>query len=158
MDTEQTRTGIRIFHGLEVLSEDEAVRLASTVAVGRVGYTRFAMPAIHVVNFALDGDKPVFRTRKGAKFAAAIADTPVAFEVDRIDEEHHCGWTVSFIGRAHLVTDAAEHERLQQMGITPWAGGDRDWFIRIETQIVTGRRIKPDEGDADDQAGRDHAV
>jgi len=144
MNASDTKAGIRILHGLEVLSEDEALKLAATAPVGRVSYTRFAMPAVHVVNFALDGKDIIFRTRKGANFGAAVADTVVAFEVDRIDEEHHGGWTVTFIGRTHLVTRPEERERLSALGIAPWAGGDRDWFVRIGTEIIRGRRIMPD--------------
>jgi hypothetical protein len=150
MNADEPGTGIRILHGLEDLSEDEALKLAATVPVGRVAYTRFAMPAIHVVNFVLAGRDPVFRTRKGANFAAAVADTVVAFEVDRVDEALHTGWTVSFIGRAHLVTRPDEIERLTALGVTPWAGSDRNRFIRVITQIIRGRRIVPEH---DEDAG-----
>lgn len=150
MNASETRTGIRILHGMEVLTEDEALELAATVPVGRVFYTRYAMPAVHVVNFALDGKDVIFRTRKGANFGAAVADTVIAFEVDRIDEEHHGGWTVTLIGRAHLVTRPEEHERLSALGVTPWAGDERDWYIRVMTQVINGRRIVTErEGGAD---------
>lgn len=129
--------------GLEVLDEAEALELVRTVPIGRVVYSRFALPAVHVVNFALDGRDVVFRTRKGAKFGAAVADTVVAFEVDRIDEATHSGWTVTLTGRSRLVTDPHVIEQLAALGIEPWAPGDRDHYIRIRTQIVAGRRIRP---------------
>lgn len=150
MKSEAPRAGIRILHGLEALSEDEALKLAATVPVGRVAYTRYAMPAVHVVNFALDGRDVIFRTRKGANFGAAVADTVVAFETDRLDEEHHRGWTVTFVGRARLVTLAKDRERLSTLGITPWAAGERDWFIRITPQIIRGRRIVPEQDGSTD--------
>ena len=147
--------GLPLLDGIEVLSEDEALALVTTVPIGRVAYSRFALPAVHVVNFALDGRNVVFRTRKGAKFDAAVADTVVAFEVDRIDEATHSGWTVTLVGRSRLVTSPAERERLATLGITPWAGADRDHFIRISTQMVTGRRIRPlGAGAGADVAGR----
>lgn len=149
MKTETPRAGVRILHGLEVLTEDEALRLTATVPVGRICYTRFAMPAVHVVNFALDGKDVIFRTRKGANFAAAVADAVVAFEADHIDEEHHAGWTVTFIGRAHLVTRPEELERLRTLGIVPWAAGERDWFVRITPQTINGRRIASEDSLAD---------
>jgi hypothetical protein len=147
MNTHDTESGLPLLDSVEVLGEREALALAATAQIGRVAYSRFALPAVHVVNFALDGRDVVFRTRKGAKFGAAVADTVVAFEVDRIDETTHSGWTVTLIGRSGLVTRPAEMERLAALGITPWAGGDRFHYIRIATQSVTGRRIQPHAAD-----------
>jgi nitroimidazol reductase NimA-like FMN-containing flavoprotein (pyridoxamine 5'-phosphate oxidase superfamily) len=147
MDTEDTEARLPLLEGLEKLGEAEALALVATVPIGRVAYSRFAMPAVHVVNFALDGRDVIFRTRKGAKFGAAVADTVVAFEVDRIDEQTHSGWTVTLLGRSRLVTAPAEQDRLATLGITPWAPGDRDWYVRINTQTVTGRRIRRSTSD-----------
>jgi nitroimidazol reductase NimA-like FMN-containing flavoprotein (pyridoxamine 5'-phosphate oxidase superfamily) len=143
MDTEDTEARLPLLEGLEKLSEDEALALAATVPIGRVAYSRFALPAVHVVNFALDGRDVIFRTRKGAKFGAAVADTVIAFEVDHIDEATHSGWTVTLLGRSRLVTNHAELERLATLGVVPWAPGERDFYIRVFTQRVTGRRIRP---------------
>src|SRR5512139_3679111 len=125
---------------IEYLTEDEALELAATVPVGRIVYSRFAMPAVHLVNFKLDGKDVVFRTRKGAKFGAAVADAVVAFEVDHIDEDAHSGWTVTLIGRSSLVTSPDEQHRLAALGVEPWLP-DREYFIRIKTQSIAGRRI-----------------
>jgi nitroimidazol reductase NimA-like FMN-containing flavoprotein (pyridoxamine 5'-phosphate oxidase superfamily) len=143
MDTKDTEARLPLLEGIEVLGEAEALALAATVPIGRVAYSRFAMPAVHVVNFALDGRDVVFRSRKGAKFGAAVADTVVAFEIDWIDERTHSGWTVTLLGRSRLVTAGADIQRLTKLGITPWAPGAREWYIRISTQTVTGRRIGP---------------
>ena len=136
---------------MERFSEAEALGLAQTVPVGRIVYSRFALPAVHVVNFKLDGRDVVFRTRKGSMFAAGVADTVVAFEVDRIDEDAHTGWTVTFLGRAKLITDPAEQERLSTLGVEPWAPGERNHFIKITTQSITGRRI-PQHDDEDERS------
>lgn len=127
---------------IEYLTEDEAVKLAGTVPVGRVVYSRYAMPAVHLVNFKLDGRDVVFKTRRGAKFGAAVADTVIAFEVDQIDEDTRSGWTVTLTGRSSLVTSPAEKERLAGLDIDPWLP-DREYFIKVRTQVVTGRRIGP---------------
>lgn len=141
MDIDDAKHGLPRLEGVEVLGEEEALALAGTVPVGRVVYSRYALPAVHVVNFALDGRDVVFRTLKGAKFGAAIADTVVAFETDQIDEATHSGWTVTLTGRARLVTAAAELERLAALDIHLWALGDRDFYVRINTKIIHGRRI-----------------
>jgi hypothetical protein len=126
---------------MERFSEAEAIDLAATVPIGRIVYSRYALPAVFIVNFKLDGRDPVFRTRKGSMFGAGVAETVVAFEVDRIDEAAHDGWYVTFLGRAKLITNPAEQARLAGLGVEPWAPGERDYFIKIVTEKVIGRRI-----------------
>ena len=130
-------------------SEAEALRLAATVPVGRIIFSRFALPAVRVVTFQLDGRDVVFQTRGGSTFTAGTADIVVAFEADRIDEAARTGWSVTFLGRANLVTDPGEKARLAQLGIEPWAPGELNHFIKITTQNVVGRRI-PHTGDEGD--------
>src|SRR5207244_229686 len=75
------------FHAtnLEHLSRDECMRLLASVPVGRIVYTRQALPAVALVNFALlDGDI-LIRTDAEDELAAATRDAVVAFEADRVD-------------------------------------------------------------------------
>lgn len=146
MDTERTASNLAFLEDdVEVLGEAEALALAATVTIGRVVYSRFALPAVQVVNFALDGRDVVIPTREGAKIGAALADCVVTFEVDRIDEATDSGWTVTLTGLSRLVTDPAECQRLAASAIDPWGAGDRGHFIRIGTQVVAGWRIGPQD-------------
>lgn len=135
---------------MERFGEAEALALAATAPVGRVVYSRYALPAVFVVNFKLDGRDVVFRTRKGAMFGAGVAGSVVAFEVDEIDEQARDGWMVTFLGRVKLVTDPAEQERLGGLGVEPWAPGERNYFIKVVTERVIGRRIPHGEDDGDE--------
>lgn len=126
---------------MEHFTEAEALDLAATVPIGRIVYSRYALPAVFIVTFKMDGRDPVFRTRKGSMFGAAVAETVVAFEVDRIDETARNGWCVTFLGRAKLITSPAEQARLAGLGVDPWAPGVRDHFIKIVAEKVIGRRI-----------------
>lgn len=135
---------------MQHFSEAEALDLAATVPVGRVVYSRYALPAVFVVNFKLDGRDVVFRTRKGPMFGAGVANTVVAFEVDRIDEAAQGGWMVTFLGRAKLITDPAEQARLAELDVRPWAPGERDHYVKVVTEKIVGRRIPHDEDDEDD--------
>ena len=45
-------------------------------------------------------------------------------------------------GSAHHVSEA-ERESAERAGVEPWPAGDRELFIRIVPNRVTGRRIKP---------------
>ncbi|MEZ0110370.1 hypothetical protein ABH920_004385 [Catenulispora sp. EB89] len=132
---------------MEHFSEAEALALAETVPVGRIVYSRYALPAVFIVNFKLDGRDIIFRTRKGAMFGAGVAGSVVAFEVDRIDEQAHDGWMVTFLGRAKLITDPAEQTRLGRLGVEPWAPGERNYFIKVITERIVGRRIPHGDDD-----------
>ena len=133
---------------LETLSREDALWLVSRVQVGRVVYTVGGLPAITPVNFALDGESIVIRTSVDSGIARAVPGSVVAFQVDDIDTAAHTGWTVTIIGRAEDVRDAAEARRLSDL-VHPWADDQRDYVIRIDTGLVSGRRLQthPD-GDA----------
>ncbi|MGH3025504.1 MAG: pyridoxamine 5'-phosphate oxidase family protein, partial [Gaiellaceae bacterium] len=66
----------------------------------------------------------------------------VSFEVDHIDEAMSEGWSVLITGRAQLVDDPAELDRLVQLGVEPWPGGHRDAVIRVVTEAISGRAIR----------------
>lgn len=40
------------------------------------------------------------------------------------------------------MTDPAELEQVTALGITPWAGGERDTYVRLTAREITGRRIR----------------
>ena len=133
--------------GLEVLSQEECMRLLTQSHIGRVGVTMQALPAVLPVNFALlDGDV-LIRTGGGTKLDAALANTVVAFEVDGYDPIYHSGWSVMLTGVAKEVTDPDELERAQRVPLRPWAPGPGDRFVRIATYLISGRRI-PDDAPA----------
>jgi uncharacterized protein len=126
---------------LEHLPRDECLRLMASVPVGRVVYTRQALPAVDLVNFALHGGDIIIRTAAGEKLAAATREAVVAFEADSVDIAGHAGWSVTVVGQARAVTEAAELRELEQVALTPWAPGKRDHYIRISPAIVNGRRL-----------------
>jgi nitroimidazol reductase NimA-like FMN-containing flavoprotein (pyridoxamine 5'-phosphate oxidase superfamily) len=126
---------------LEQLSRAECMRLMRVVPVGRIVYTRQALPAVELVNFALvDGDI-VIRTSAEGKLAAATRGAVVAFEADSVDLSGHAGWSVTVIGQARAVTDGTEIRGLERVALASWVPGERDQFIRIAPSIVNGRRV-----------------
>jgi uncharacterized protein len=138
----------RILHGmdlnrttLEQLSRAECLRLVRQVPLGRIVYTRQALPAVELVNFALADGDIVIRTDSGGKLAAATRGAVVAFEADSVDVVTHAGWSVTIVGNSRAVTDREDIRRLEQVGLVPWVPGKRDHFIRISPTIVNGRRI-----------------
>jgi nitroimidazol reductase NimA-like FMN-containing flavoprotein (pyridoxamine 5'-phosphate oxidase superfamily) len=130
------------FNGtLEHLSRLECLRLVGQVPLGRIVYTRQALPVVELVNFALHDGDIIIRTDSSGKLAAATRGAVVAFEADSVDVAGHAGWSVTIVGYSRAVTDSKEILRLEQTGLDPWAPGKRDHFIRISPSIVNGRRI-----------------
>jgi hypothetical protein len=127
--------------GLKQLSRDECLHLMTSAPVGRIIYTRQALPAVELVNFAIDDGDIIIRTDRGGKLAAATRGAVVAFEADSLDTERHVGWSVTVIGQSQEVTDPDEISRLEGIGLRSWAPGDHDHFVRIRPGILTGRRL-----------------
>ncbi|WP_328456793.1 pyridoxamine 5'-phosphate oxidase family protein [Streptomyces sp. NBC_00386] len=128
------------FHELD---RQECLRLLAKVPVGRVVYTRQALPAVLPVNFCLDTDDSVLlRTSSDSELVRAIDGVVVAFEADEFDAETRSGWSVVVTGRAIVVTDPTEHERLSQVGPTSWMPLRSTVFVRIESEMVNGRELR----------------
>jgi transcriptional regulator with XRE-family HTH domain len=128
---------------LDVMSREECEAHLAHGGVGRFVFTSEPGPVALPVNFRLlDGDI-VFRARTHGVLTAAVADyRPVGFEVDHIDDAMSEGWSVLISGHARLVDDPDELARIAELGIEPWPGGHREAVIRIETETISGRRIR----------------
>jgi uncharacterized protein len=126
---------------LEHLSRDECMRLMAAVPVGRIVYTRQALPAVELVNFALADGDIVIGTDAGGTLAAAVSGAVVAFEADSVDFGRKSGWSVTAIGHCQAVTDEDELRLLRKLVLRPWTAGMGGHFIRIPPLIVTGRRV-----------------
>jgi hypothetical protein len=99
-------------------------------------------PVALPVNFRVLGDDVVFCTAPSAALIQSLGYERVSFEIDHIDEALGEGWSVLISGDAHAISDTAERQLAQALGVTPWAGGDRDVYVRIVPSEVTGRRIR----------------
>lgn len=127
---------------LDPLDREGCEALVSPGGVGRVAFHEPRGPIAIPVNFrVLDGDV-VFRTAPSAALLQCLDDGPISFEVDHIDEALSEGWSVLFSGQAHVISDPAERQMAMEAGVAPWAGGDRDVYVRIVPDDVTGRRIR----------------
>ena len=126
---------------LEQLPRDECLRLMGSVPVGRIIYTRQALPAVEMVNFAIVGGDIVIRTSAEGKLAAATRGAVVAFEADSVDLVQRTGWSVTIIGQARAVTDVAEIRRLERATPPSWVTRQSGHFVRISPAMVNGRRV-----------------
>ncbi|MFJ6648408.1 pyridoxamine 5'-phosphate oxidase family protein [Streptomyces sp. NPDC091290] len=120
----------------------EALRLLGSVSLGRIVFTRHALPMVRPVNHVLDGGDIVIRTHEGAALTSRTerAGDPgvvVAYEADAIDPRTHLGWSVVVTGYARLVTDPEDLARCLAL-VRPWVDQAMDQAVRIRPDLVTG--------------------
>ncbi|WP_369386924.1 pyridoxamine 5'-phosphate oxidase family protein [Streptomyces sp. CG1] len=125
------------------LDTSEALRLLGTVSLGRIVFTRQALPTVRPVHHVLDDGDIVIRTQEGAALTAHAQQdggkgVVVAYEADVIDPATHLGWSVVVTGYARLVTDPADLARVRTL-LAPWEPyEDLDHAVRILPHLVTG--------------------
>jgi nitroimidazol reductase NimA-like FMN-containing flavoprotein (pyridoxamine 5'-phosphate oxidase superfamily) len=133
---------------VELLDEAECLRLISAGGVGRIGYTGRFGPTVVPVNYALHEETIVFRTGQNSPMGEDLrtgiehAESKVAFEIDELSPAAREGWSILIQGSAHPVDSEAERALVVQSGVEPWAGGEKELFVRIIPTRITGRRIR----------------
>ena len=124
------------------LSRSDCARLLAADIAGRVAVVAKDGPHVIPVTYAVDGESVLVRTTPYSLLGTYGRDAVVCFEVDQVDHEYQRGWSVAVRGRAELVQDAAELDRIhRQVPLRPWADGPRNLLIRIPWTEVNGRRL-----------------
>ena len=127
--------------GIEVIPPDECRRLLSEDVIGRVAVIIGATPMILPVNYSLDGEAIIMRTMPGSRLD--IGQGHAAFEVDSFDRETQSGWSVLVTGHLEEVSwyNSKEMERVKALPVQPWAKGDRELWLRLRPEFITGRIV-----------------
>lgn len=125
---------------LQTLDAEQCRRLleAHRLHLGRVGFADSDGPVVLPVNYRFDGAAVWIRTAADSPVAAATGQT-VAFEVDAVDEAWQEGWSVLVRGRLDQ-PDPAELSAVTRQ-LHTWAGSERDRFLRLRVEQISGRRI-----------------
>ena len=126
----------------EAMDAEECRACLAGGGIGRFVYASERGPVAVPVNYRMRGADIIFRTAARAGLAAASWQPQVSFEVDNLDDTLAEGWSVLVSGQAMIVTTAAELAEVSQLGVTPWAGGDRDCYIKLVPSEITGRSIR----------------
>ncbi len=129
--------------GLLELSEEECLRLLTThrPRLGRLAFMSGGRVLVFPMNFVAVGKLIYFRTAPGSKLMAAFRAQQVTFEIDHVDDVWEEGWSVLAFGRVREVTDEEELEDLRKRPLRPWASGDRRYYLRMDIDWLSGRRI-----------------
>lgn len=127
---------------IDWIDRDACVVLLRGDEIGRLAYNVGHAPHIVPVNYRMDGEAVVFRTDAGMKLDVGRR-APVSFEIDRFDRATRTGWSVVVAGWFEEVTpyDTETYERVRQLPVEPWAGGEKAHWVRIVPSRITGRRI-----------------
>lgn len=127
---------------LETLSADECRAHLAPGGIGRFLFVADRGPVAVPVNYAMLGADVVFRTDDRTAAAGAIGQPKVSFDVDHFDDVFSEGWSVLVSGTASILTEPGDLHAAAELGIEPWAGGDRATYIRLATEEISGRRIR----------------
>ena len=134
---------------IETLEEAECLRLIAPGGIGRIAYASRWGQAVLPVNYRLHEGAIVFRTAlhsaldEDLQTGIGDAEYKVAFEIDELDMTGRQGWSVLIQGPAHRVESEDERASAMNAGVSNWAPGNRELFVRIVPSRITGRRIKP---------------
>lgn len=124
-------------HGLQRIDEAECQLLLRSRTLGRIGMHLADQLTVLPVYYAVMDHDVVFRTAPGTKLDAAVLATRVVFEVDNASP----GWSVLVRGHAHEVRSADEVEHARTLLGHDWPAGEREQYVRIVTEQITGRRL-----------------
>jgi len=131
--------------GLELLDRALCLRLLMSDEIGRLAVVSGGAPMVFPVNYVLDGEAIVFRTAPGTKLEA-VGRSAACFEIDAFDRSTRHGWSVVVTGRLEEVDEYTTRElaRVRALGVSPWAQGEREHFLRLVPDRITGRRVGSD--------------
>jgi hypothetical protein len=126
---------------VEQISEQQCWQLVRSSEFGRLAVLLDDGPGIFPINFVVDHATIVFRSAPGSKLDAALADNPLAFEVDGYDAESGRAWSVVVRGTASEITRLYDIIDTFRLPLYPWHGSAKHRFVRISPSEVSGRRF-----------------
>lgn len=130
--------------GIEVIDRAGCLRLLADDVIGRLAFVDHGAPAVLPVNYAMDGEAVVFRTAAGTKLTAGPR-SPACFEIDAFDRATRSGWSVVMTGHLEEVEPFDERTlaRLRELPVDPWADGEKEHWMRLVPERITGRIVRP---------------
>lgn len=121
------------------LDEGECWTLLASRELGRIAWTGPHGPSLRPVNHAVSDGVLWLRTTAYSSLAQQIDDSPIAYEVDDLDDRTRAGWSVVVEGTAHLVYPG--REGTDPPDLQTWPSGPRPVWVEVVPRSVTGRRL-----------------
>ncbi|MBB3041871.1 pyridoxamine 5'-phosphate oxidase family protein [Nocardioides soli] len=124
------------------LGPEQCTLLLGAGITGRVALSSPDGPHIVPVNYSVVGEAVIMRTSPYSVLGTYGRGSMLAFEVDWFDHERWRGWSVVVRGRANVVTDPLELDRIRTTwDPQPWAAGARNLYLRLHWSEISGRQI-----------------
>ena len=124
------------------LSYSECEAFLRAGIAGRVAMSTPGGPQIVPVNYSVVDNAIIVRTSPYSLLGTYGRDTTLAFEIDQFDHPNQRGWSVVARGRADVVHDRAELDRIRKVWEPrPWASGVRTLVVRIRWTELSGRQL-----------------
>ena len=117
------------------LDRATCLTLLTTQHVGRLAMGG-EDPVVMPVNYVVDGRQILFRTERDGRAGRSVGER-VMFEVDMVDERTRSGWSVLVHGTLEELPDGAALPV-----VVTWAPGDRDRWMAVGLDLVTGRLLR----------------
>jgi nitroimidazol reductase NimA-like FMN-containing flavoprotein (pyridoxamine 5'-phosphate oxidase superfamily) len=109
---------------------------------GRVAVATPDGPHIIPMNYSVVDESIIFRTTPFSVLATYGRNAKLAFEVDHFRDEDGLGWSVVARGRADVVIDPDELQRIRKVcAPLPWADGARNLYFRLDWKELSGRAL-----------------
>ena len=128
---------------VEDLDQAECQRLLAGAAVGRLGFTDGALPAIEPVSFVLHDGDVIIPARIGSPLVSAVRGSVVAFQADSFRDDTRTGWTVTLVGQSRVISAPQTVAELDQLWPHPREGGPGHCYLAVEPGLFRGARTAP---------------
>ena len=119
-------------------------RLLREAEVGRAAVSTAEGPHIVPVTYTVVDDTIVIRTTALSLLGTYGPNAMLAFEVDHFDQERRTGWSVVARGRCWAELDPHEVAGLRRQVPRPWVSGNRNLYLRMRWECISGRALGED--------------
>ena len=126
---------------VQLIHDNECEELLRSHRWGRLAVQVHDHPEVFPLNYAMDGHRIVFRIDRGAKLASLRQNHMASFQIDEVDEEQRCGWSVMAVGPISEAIDAGDIERLEGLGLESWVTSESNHWMQLSPHRLTGRRL-----------------
>ncbi|WP_166376038.1 pyridoxamine 5'-phosphate oxidase family protein [Aeromicrobium phragmitis] len=126
------------------LTAEECREYLTLARIGRIAFNGPEKIELVVANVAVpDADHLLLRTEPDSVLAHLAGDepTPVAVEIDHLEELYRWGWSLTVHGTARRASEE-QVMHWQQQEPHPWAPGDRDLHVAITIEQMAGRKVR----------------
>lgn len=117
------------------------LKLLAGRALGRLVFTRQALPAVRPVHYQLDGEEIMIKVPVNTTASRSSRDLVVAFTVDEFDSGSQTGWSVTAVGHAHEIHQPEARLEAIASGLTSWQEDGQVSLLSITTEKLSGRRL-----------------